>query len=191
MTFFISDLHFGHRNCLSFDNREFRSVEEHDEALIKNWNSVVGPDDDVWVLGDISWYSSTKTIEIFKRLNGTKHLCAGNHDKKLLRNRDVQKLFAEIVDYKELQLTDDFGVVLCHYPIPCYNHHYYGWVHLYGHVHTSFEWNIMKQVQFQMRELYDKDSRMYNVGCMVPGMDFTPKTLRQILETFEVGEDGR
>ena len=184
-TFFISDMHFGHEHILAFDNREFPNIEAHDKAIIERWNNAVGIDDDVWILGDISWYNATKTVELFKHMNGTKYLCTGNHDKRLLKNKDVQGLFSEITSYKELQLTDSFGIVLCHYPIPCYNHHYYGWVHLYGHVHTSFEWNMMKQVQYQMRVLYDKPSRMYNVGCMVPGMDYTPRTLDEILEIFE------
>lgn len=184
-TFFISDLHLGHENCLAFDNREFPSIEAHDNTIIERWNNAVGIDDDVWILGDISWYNATKTVELFRRLNGTKYLCAGNHDKRLLKNRDVQGLFVEITSYKEIQLTNEIGVVLCHYPIPCYNHHYYGWIHLYGHVHTSFEWNMMKQVQYQMRALYDKKSQMYNVGCMVPGMDYTPRTLDEILNIFE------
>lgn len=184
-TFFISDLHFGHKNCLAFDNRKFLNIEEHDEFLIERWNAVVGDHDDVWILGDISWYPPTKTIEIFKRLNGTKHLCIGNHDEKLLRNRDVRNLFAEIVDYKELSIGTDRGIVLCHYPIPCFKNHYYGWIHLYGHVHNSFEWNIMEQVKYEMSALYDKPCRMFNVGCMIPGMDFTPKTIEEILERFE------
>lgn len=188
-TFFIADLHFGHKNCLAYDNREFPSIEAHDEALIERWNNTVGIGDDVWILGDISWYSSMKTIEIFKRLNGTKHLCVGNHDKRLLKNRDVQSLFSEIVDYKELQLDDETGIVLSHYPIPCYNNHYYGWYHLYGHVHVSFEWNMMKQVQYEMKNLYGKDSRMYNVGCMVPGMDYTPRTLEEIKRIFDSQKD--
>lgn len=181
---FISDLHFGHQNCLAYDNREFPSIEAHDEALIEAWNSVVEIDDDVWILGDFSWYPATKTIEIFKRLNGVKHLCIGNHDKKLLKNLDVRKLFIEIVDYKEIQLTDRLGVVLSHYPIPCFNHHYYGWYHLYGHVHTSFEWNMMKQVKYEMEALYDKPCKMFNVGCMVPGMDYKPRTIEEIIEIF-------
>lgn len=184
-TFFISDLHFGHKNCLAFDNRKFLNIEEHDEFLIERWNAVVGDHDDVWILGDISWYPPTKTIEIFKRLNGTKHLCIGNHDEKLLRNRDVRNLFAEIVDYKELSIGTDRGIVLCHYPIPCFKNHYYGWIHLYGHVHNSFEWNIMEQVKYEMSALYDKPCRMFNVGCMIPGMDFTPRTLDEILSLFE------
>lgn len=188
-TYFISDLHLGHVNCLAFDNREFPNIEAHDNTIIERWNSAVGVDDDVWILGDISWYNATKTVEIYRQLNGTKFLCAGNHDKRLLKNKDVQGLFAEITSYKELQITDKLGIVLCHYPIPCYNHHYYGWVHLYGHVHTSFEWNMMRQAQYQMRALYDRPSRMYNVGCMVPGMDYTPRTLDEILQIFESGQE--
>ena len=179
--FYIADLHFGHINCLAFDNRPFKNIEEHDNELIRRWNEAVGIDDEVWVLGDISWYNATKTIEIFNQLNGIKHLCTGNHDKKLLKNKGVRDLFVEIVDYKEIQLSDKIGVVLSHYPIPCYNHHYYGWYHLYGHVHKSFEWNMMKRVQYEMKALYDKDSHMYNVGCMVDYMDYTPRTLEDIL----------
>ena len=57
-TFFISDLQFGHKNCLAFDNRPFKTIEEHDEQLIKRWNNVVGEADDIWIMGDISWYSA-------------------------------------------------------------------------------------------------------------------------------------
>lgn len=183
--YFISDLHFGHKNCLSFDARPFKTIEEHDQEIITRWNNVVGIDDDVYILGDISWHNATKTIEIFRQLNGNKHLIAGNHDKKLLKNKDVQALFLEITPYKELQIDDKYGIVLCHYPIPCFNHHYYGWYHLYGHVHISFEWNMMKRVKFEMESLYDCPCKMYNVGCMIPEMDYTPKTLEQIIKNCE------
>lgn len=183
-TFFISDLHFGHKNILSFDNRPFSSIEEHDKFLINSWNNKVGIDDDVWILGDISWHNPTKTIEIFNQLNGIKHLCKGNHDSKLLKNRQVQNLFVEICDYKEIQIENDVGIVICHYPIPCYNNHFYGWYHLYGHVHSSFEWNMMERNRYEMTELYNKTCKMYNVGCMMPYMNFEPKTLTEIEESY-------
>lgn len=183
--FYISDLHFGHKNILAYDNRPFKTVEEHDEELLCRWNNKVSIDDDVWILGDISWYNATKTIEIFKRLNGTKHLCIGNHDKKLLRNKDIRDLFTEIVDYKEIQFDNGEGIVLSHYPIPCYNNHFYGWYHLYGHVHISFEWNMMERVQYEMSELYSKKCKMYNVGCMLPYMNYEPKTLDEIVVDYK------
>ena len=34
--YFIGDLHFGHKNCLSFDNRPFTDIETHDKTIIEN-----------------------------------------------------------------------------------------------------------------------------------------------------------
>lgn len=187
MNYFIGDLHFGHVNCLSFDNRPFKTIEDHDAVLIKNWNNVVGMEDDVYILGDISWYNTTKTLEILKQLNGHIHLIRGNHDHKHLKNRELQSMFVEITDYKELHIpgTDDKknsnGVVLCHYPIPCFNHHYYGWYHLYAHVHNSFEWNMMERIKYEMKELYDRPCNMYNAGAMMPYIHYTPRTLEEII----------
>lgn len=181
MNYFIADLHFGHENILSYDNRPFKDIEEHDAELVKLWNETVDDDDDVYILGDISWYGPDRTLEIFKQLKGKKHLIKGNHDGKLLKDEQIQNLFVEITDYKELRVSRSLGIVLCHYPIPCFNRHYYGWVHLYGHVHNSFEWNMMKRLKYEMENLYDKKCKMYNVGCMIPGMDYKPRTLEEIL----------
>lgn len=180
--FFIADTHFGHGNALAFDNRPFKTIEEHDRALAENWNNAVGPDDEVFILGDISWHNATKTNEILRALNGKKHLIIGNHDKKLLKNREFQSFFMEITDYKELPYGEKKGIVLSHYPIPCFNHHYYGWYHLYGHVHVSFEWNMMERVKYEMEMLYDKPCHMFNCGAMLDYMDYAPRTLEEILE---------
>ncbi len=182
--YFIADMHFGHVDALAFDNRPFKTIEEHDHALAENWNQAVGMEDEVFVLGDISWYNATRTVEILKGLNGIKHLIVGNHDKKLLKNREFQSMFAEITDYKEILFPNNKGVVLSHYPIPCFNHHYYEWCHMYGHVHRSFEWNMMERVRYEMEALYDKPCRMYNCGVMIDYMNYTPRTLDEIVEGY-------
>ena len=189
-TFYISDLHFGHSNILTYDNRPFANIEQHDRQLIERWNNTVTNDDDVWILGDISWHNAQKTIEVFSQLNGKKHLCKGNHDTGMLGNKELQKMFVEICHYKEINLGGRTGLVLSHYPIPCFNGHYHGWYHLYGHVHNSFEWHMMERIKYEMENLYEKPCWMYNVGCMMPYMDYTPRTLEEIIAMCASHENG-
>ena len=53
--FYISDLHFDHKNVIPYDNRPFYNVEEMNKTLIDNWNSVVTKNDCVYILGDMFW----------------------------------------------------------------------------------------------------------------------------------------
>ena len=92
-TRFISDLHMGHANCLKFDKRPFSSIEEQDEIIIANHNSVMRPSDTCWILGDFSWYNPQKTIEVFKRFNGHLNLVVGNHDRGLLKKSRCLRSF--------------------------------------------------------------------------------------------------
>ena len=55
---FTSDSHFGHRNIITYSSRPFSSVEEMDETLIQNWNSVVKPNDLIFNLGDVFFSQS-------------------------------------------------------------------------------------------------------------------------------------
>lgn len=40
--FFTSDTHFNHTNIIQYCQRPFKSTDEMNEAMIDNWNSVVG-----------------------------------------------------------------------------------------------------------------------------------------------------
>lgn len=173
MIYYISDLHFGHKNIIRFDNRPFTTVEDMDRAIINNWNNRVTNNDIVYILGDISWYNDEKTYELISQLNGHKRLIKGNHDN--VRGK-VKNCFELIKDYDEIK---DSGkdVVLCHYPITFFNKHHYGAVMLYGHVHNSHEWNFVENIKYQLQEL-DIKREMYNVGCML--WDYTPRTLEEI-----------
>lgn len=42
---------------------------------------------------------------------------------------------------------------------------------------------MMENIKLQMKALYDKECRMYNVGIMIPYMEFMPKTLEEIIES--------
>ena len=179
MDYFISDLHCGHKNVLTFDCRPFNTIEGHDATIIKNWNDRVADEDTVYILGDVSWHNAAKTIEIFKKLKGKKHLILGNHDGRLLKNAKLRGLFETVSDYKEVTVGDNH-IVLCHYPIICYKNHYYGWYHFYGHVHNSWEYKLLQQVIDGMNEAYTDAYKLYNVGCMMDYMGYTPRTFEEI-----------
>ena len=54
--YLTSDLHFGHKNIIKYENRNYNTVEEMDEDFIKKWNNKVNNNDLVYILGDFSWY---------------------------------------------------------------------------------------------------------------------------------------
>ena len=68
--FVTSDTHFGHDRKFLYSPRGFKSIQEHDEAIIQNWNSVVEPDDTVYHLGDVMLGDNEHGMECLKRLNG-------------------------------------------------------------------------------------------------------------------------
>lgn len=88
MNFFISDMHFFHKNLLGkndFAPRLFASVEEMNQQLIDSWNKVVKETDHVYHLGDLAMHpqyekGSQDILELVQQLNGTIHLIKGNHD---------------------------------------------------------------------------------------------------------------
>lgn len=79
--FYTSDLHFSHKNIIAYTNRPYDSVEEMNECLVQNWNSVVDKDGYVRILGDVCMGKRDETLPILARLNGHKSLVCGNHDR--------------------------------------------------------------------------------------------------------------
>jgi len=81
-TWIIGDTHFGHPNILIHCARPFSTVQQMDEALTSNWNSVVKPEDLVWHLGDFTAFvKDLARIEAYRKaLNGRIRLIRGNHD---------------------------------------------------------------------------------------------------------------
>ena len=136
MNLYISDMHLGHRNVINFDNRPFADVDEMDATMINLWNSKVGDEDHVYIIGDFS-YRSGKTADWYlKQLKGHKHLVIGNHDRATLENEKAMAHF-ETVD-KMMHVTDgDKQICLCHYPIADWYKGRHGSWHIYGHIHGS------------------------------------------------------
>ena len=78
--FITSDTHFGHDREFLYGPRGFSNIDDHDKAVIQNWNSVVQPDDTVYHLGDVMLNDNDHGMECLRQLNGTIIIVPGNHD---------------------------------------------------------------------------------------------------------------
>lgn len=96
--FFSSDQHFFHFNIISYSARPFTTVEEMNQALIDNHNSIVSPNDEIIHLGDFSM-NSIYVKGILDQLNGTHILIPGNHDKCHPCHKKKAKTKAEYISY--------------------------------------------------------------------------------------------
>ncbi|MCF4165509.1 metallophosphoesterase family protein [Zavarzinia compransoris] len=130
-TFFTSDTHFGHERMVRL--RGFASKDAMDAALIERWNRIVGPDDTVHHLGDVSFRNTSETRDILERLNGTLHLVEGNHDSRQIRNLPRWASVSQIAEIK----LDGLPAVLCHFRMAVWNRSHHGALHFHGHCHGA------------------------------------------------------
>ena len=185
--FFISDTHFFHNNILRFDNRPWSNIRDMHEDMLYAWNKKVKENDEVYILGDFSWRIDKESVEFLKKLKGRKHLIVGNHDRT--RNGIFSALFETIKDYETIKVTLQNGnvkmCVLSHHFIPFYDGHFRNAIMLYGHVHITKEYDLVKHI---IKWLNDNGSPIeaYNVGCMLPYMNYEPRTLDEILKEAQV-----
>lgn len=190
--FYIADTHLGHQNVLKYDTRPFADLGEMEDALVENWNQAITEADTVYILGDFIWgKKQSEWLKLTEQLRGKKVLLRGNHD--LGREQMSMELLARfetVADYLEI-VDEGRHVTLCHYPIVFYHGSYRPNCYmLCGHVHRTRENDYMEELRLRMR----KDSQagrgnIYNVGCMMPYMNYTPRTLNEILSAAEGSEE--
>ena len=197
MNYYIADCHFGHKNILRFDNRPFADLHQMEEVMIMLWNATVRKGDTVYILGDFCWGKADEWLRIIRQLNGNKVLIEGNHDLSSYPN-ELKNQFADITPFKEIvdNGKDNSGrkVLLSHYPMPFYkranNDKYYM---LCGHVHNTAENQILERLIQEFRSNNSSFSsahaancgQIYNVGCMMPWMEYTPRTLDEIITRWD------
>lgn len=95
---------------------------------------MVGQDDLVFILGDVSFTDEATTHGILAQLPGQKVLIWGNHDKVIHNSHSLQTHFKVRKDYLRVQI-DGHMVILFHYPIMEWANMHYGSFHFHGHIH--------------------------------------------------------
>lgn len=174
MIWFISDLHMNNTNVINYENRPFADPEEMNEALIANWNDVVAPEDDVFVLGDFIMGQADTIHTLLPRFNGKIHLIIGNHDTPA-----KQAIYSEypdkIVEMKEVAYIRYKGLffVLCHFPLT--NEAFLKMVQqdnsevvvVHGHVHSK-------------APFFNVEQHTFNVSC--EATEYVPVSIQRLFE---------
>lgn len=125
--FLWSDLHVGHVNLAEKWRVSFGgTVPLHDAHVRDAWNSVVGFNDEVWILGDEAMGQRAITVPwIGKNLHGIKHLIPGNHtqvhEMNGIRAEKNRNMFEAVFTLHDNMVDgfDQFGIenlILCHFP---------------------------------------------------------------------------
>lgn len=120
MIYFSSDLHFQHNKDFIYEPRGFSSINEMNDAIIENFNNIIAPNDDLYLLGDIflGGPNGINTgIELFNQLPGKIHLIWGNHDtdnrkEALLQCHNV----VEVIGYAIILKYNKYHLYLSHFP---------------------------------------------------------------------------
>ena len=184
---FTSDQHFGHNNVIGLCDRPFEDIDHMHDEMIVRWNSVVKPQDTVWVVGDYSLHP--RELTHLKHMRGTKRLIAGNHDVVWSGHKESHKYFRTYLEYfesihewKRLKFSG-FEFNLSHFPYGTGRYESYrlknvGVPLVHGHVHEKWKLVNTKYVSWN-------DTPMLNVG--VDRWNFTPVSLEEVIHQLREG----
>lgn len=191
MRYYIADLHFFHEAMNTrMDRRGFADVKEMNEYMIDKWNRKVRKNDEVVIIGDLSWGNAEETSMLLRQLNGKLYLIQGNHDRFVSKTTMDLRRFVWIKPYEELY-DNRRKVILCHYPIICYNGQYRldengnpRTYMLYGHVHDTQDQRLVERFQEITRAAVVTDAQGNErhipcnmINCFCKYSDYEPLTL--------------
>lgn len=175
MIFFTADTHFGHENIIKYCNRPFKSLEQMNDTIIKNWNSIVRDKDTVIVAGDFCFKNTSNKGEgtrngfgfYVDKLNGHKVFLQGNHDK----HNGLKTGFKSVsitLHKQDIFITHRPSDLILGYDI-----------HLVGHVHEKWKHKYINNGERQCL--------IINVGVDV--WNFMPIKIENILHYIKVIEE--
>lgn len=138
MRWFTSDWHLNHANIIEFSDRPFWKKAENicgwaadipdtdamNQALIDNFNDMVGVGDEAWFVGDVAMGSRKISVPMIKQLKCRNlYLVPGNHDhchKMYPKYLNHVPLYEDagfkIMDSQETVTIAGEEVLVCHFP---------------------------------------------------------------------------
>ena len=173
---FSSDLHFNHNKDFIYKPRGFNNIFEMNKTIIKNFNSIIKPEDDLYLLGDIFLGDLSAGISLFNQLPGKIHLIWGNHCTNN-RKEAMSKCHnvVEVIGYATIIKYNKIHFYLSHFPTCTTNFDDYQkplkqrTICLAGHTHSKEKF---------------EPCGSYNVA--VDAHNCFPVSIEQIIKDFQV-----
>lgn len=174
LVFFRPSLtHFNHDRDFIYEPRGFSTIQENDEIIVERFNSIVRPDDDLYLLGDLMLGDNEVGLDCLRQLNGNLHILWGNHCTDV--RKELYKTLPNVVEtlgYAGMFKYKKWKFYLSHYPTLTGNFdlEQKPWEQvecLFGHTH-------------QKTNFYNDNPLLYHVG--VDSHDCYPVSIDQIIE---------
>lgn len=177
MVFFTSDPHFCHDKDFVYAARGFENIDEMNAEIVRRWNERVMPDDDVYVLGDLTLGDVEEGLRLIAKLNGYLHIIRGNHDTDTKANRYLELPNVVSVEFATIYKYKKAIFWLSHYPTITANYdddkpwaqHL---VCLFGHTHQISPF-------YEIAKHTGENPYMYNVG--MDAHNCTPISIEEIM----------
>lgn len=78
-----------------------------------------------------------------------------------------------------MQIKDgNDDIVLCHYPLACWNKEHYGSWHIYGHIHEAGREDRNESAKYMKNK-----PKALNAGCMIN--NYAPASLNELIKNNE------
>lgn len=164
--FITSDTFFGRSNIIEIANRPFANVDEMNQALIDNWNKVVGEDDIVYHLGNFAW-TPTIADEVLKVLNGNIKFILGEYDDAI---KEIYEYY-DGIDIIPHEIFKDYTnkIVLSHWPLESWHGKNEGIYHFHGNT---------------LNELKTDLTKMKRINICCDNWNFTPQEVKVLFDIF-------
>jgi calcineurin-like phosphoesterase family protein len=161
--YFTSDLHLGHKQEFIWKSRGYESHDDHNTKVIETINSVVRPNDVLFILGDFCLNTTFGEFNVYiKQIKCDNNLMLwGNHnnpheksvykplvsaslDNQVYENQE-EEYQVYPVSYENVKYIGHYAevavdgqlIILFHYPISSWNYMAHGAWMLHGHEHSS------------------------------------------------------
>jgi calcineurin-like phosphoesterase family protein len=159
--YLVGDFHFNHNNILKY-RPQFKTIEEHNQTIIDNFNKTIKKRDTVYFMGDIVF--ADEGMEILKKLRycHKKILILGNHCFQHFKGDKFEafKYFDEVVGSVKKK-----GCWLSH--IPIHPDELRGSYCIHAHTHNC---NL-------------EDPRYFNTS--LENIDYTPIDLMEVIKILK------